>query len=238
MIKVKMSYLIYGILVVISFNLILFFSSVGKSKTISESSMYSYTGKKNNLINYKIKEEVKELTQSTAGVDGTTTGSTGNTSYDESNIDGECQPYWELIKKYSQEQGVDPLWICAMIANESAWDPKCRSSSDARGLMQIQGPTFLTVSPEGGDRYDPETNIKAGTKVFKGALKAAIKYVGDDLTSGPNGKTYHNGLLIYGAGEGGYQAGNTREAETGYQRELKMYNAYVSGGIPIGKNLN
>ena len=66
--------------------------------------------------------------------------------------------------------GLDPLLIIAVISVESRFNPIAESVSGAKGLMQI----IPKLHPEkfraqGGEStvFDPETNIRVGTKILK-----------------------------------------------------------------------
>lgn len=78
--------------------------------------------------------------------------------------------YEELVTQYCKEYQVDEALVYAVIKNESGFHPDAVSSVDARGLMQIQGPTLeWAVYREGknakvteDDLFTPEVNIKYG----------------------------------------------------------------------------
>ena len=75
--------------------------------------------------------------------------------------------YSEYVYKYSEEYEVDPLLIFAIIKAESNFNPNVVSSSKAIGLMQLMDATAEKES----SLYDPELNIKLGTKYFSDLLK-------------------------------------------------------------------
>jgi soluble lytic murein transglycosylase len=65
--------------------------------------------------------------------------------------------------------GVDPLWLHAIIWQESKYDPSSRSGAAARGLMQFIPDTAHAIAQKVGianltlDRlYDPDTSIQLG----------------------------------------------------------------------------
>jgi len=70
-------------------------------------------------------------------------------------------PYRALVERSAQRHDVDPRLILGLIEVESNFNPKARSKSGARGLMQLM--------PETGRRFgardfeDPAQNIEAGT---------------------------------------------------------------------------
>ncbi|TJX14816.1 lytic transglycosylase domain-containing protein [Tissierella creatinini] len=78
--------------------------------------------------------------------------------------------YKDYINKYSKIQGVDPLFISAIINVESKFNKNAISNKDARGLMQIGEQTGLWGAEqliiEGYNEemlFDPQTNIRIGT---------------------------------------------------------------------------
>ncbi|MBR2941916.1 MAG: lytic transglycosylase domain-containing protein, partial [Clostridia bacterium] len=80
--------------------------------------------------------------------------------------------YAEYIRYYAAVQGIDPALVCAVILNESSFDPQAESYLGARGLMQLMEDTAGWIAHKldeddetySFDRlYDPETNIRFGT---------------------------------------------------------------------------
>lgn len=78
--------------------------------------------------------------------------------------------YREQIIITSGENGLDPLFIAAIIRTESGFNPRATSPKGARGLMQIMPDTgdwiaqHMDISPYYPDLlFDPETNIRMGT---------------------------------------------------------------------------
>jgi soluble lytic murein transglycosylase len=81
--------------------------------------------------------------------------------------------YWDWIRKYSAPRNLDPYVVAALIAQESTFDAKIRSSANAWGLMQIVPATGRRLARTLGiTRFstpvltNPETNIKLGTLYF------------------------------------------------------------------------
>lgn len=77
-------------------------------------------------------------------------------------------PSW--INRYAESQNLDPALLCAVILEESRFDPQARSVAGARGLMQIMPGTGkeiakgLKVRPYGDQKlFDPELNIRFGS---------------------------------------------------------------------------
>ncbi len=97
--------------------------------------------------------------------------------------------YWDWIRKYSTPQGLDPYMIAALIAQESTFDPKVRSSANAWGLMQLVPATGRRLARTLGiPRFstpmltNPETNIRLGTLYFStpgGAVRRHVLRAGE-----------------------------------------------------------
>ncbi len=77
--------------------------------------------------------------------------------------------YAESVLHYSEEYGIDPYLVFAVIKAESGFDPDARSRKNALGLMQITEKTALWGAEETGmkgfvadDLFVPDINIKLG----------------------------------------------------------------------------
>ncbi len=86
--------------------------------------------------------------------------------------------YSDYVYQYAEEYEVDPLLIFAIIKAESNFKPNVVSSSKAIGLMQLMDATAEELArkldipfTEKASLYDPELNIKLGTKYFSDLLK-------------------------------------------------------------------
>ncbi|MCJ7728230.1 MAG: tetratricopeptide repeat protein, partial [Actinobacteria bacterium] len=85
--------------------------------------------------------------------------------------------YKEAVQKYSSQHNLDPLFILAVIKQESNFDHDIGSYAGALGLMQIMPATGEEIANKMGiSNYDinllldPETNIKMGTFYLKQQL--------------------------------------------------------------------
>lgn len=104
--------------------------------------------------------------------------------------------YSEYVYKYAEEYEIDPLLVFAIIKAESNFNPNVVSSSEAIGLMQLMDATAeelakkldITFSRK-SSLYNPELNIRLGTKYFSELLK---EYDGNKLLA----------LTAYNAGKG------------------------------------
>jgi membrane-bound lytic murein transglycosylase F len=77
-------------------------------------------------------------------------------------LQGQISPYDKVVQKYSEYYGFDWRLITAQMFQESRFDPRAKSFSGARGLMQIMP---RTASSLGFDSVDqPNNNIQAGIK--------------------------------------------------------------------------
>src|SRR5207247_6573459 len=72
---------------------------------------------------------------------------------------------------------VDPLWLHAIIWQESKYNPNARSGASARGLMQIIPETAKAIAASAGmsevtpDKlYDPAISIQLGAKYWSTLL--------------------------------------------------------------------
>jgi soluble lytic murein transglycosylase len=76
----------------------------------------------------------------------------------------------QLIYQESQEQGIDPGLIVALIKTESGFRNTAYSTAGARGLMQLRLPTAQEIAQEMGLKWkgskslhEPQLNIRMGT---------------------------------------------------------------------------
>ncbi len=80
-----------------------------------------------------------------------------------------AEPYLPVVQRSAERYGVEPRLILGVIRVESNFEPKARSSSGARGLMQLL--------PETGRRFgarsldDPAQNVDAGTRYLRYLLE-------------------------------------------------------------------
>lgn len=82
--------------------------------------------------------------------------------------------YVEDVTAASEEFGIAPSLIYAVIHTESNFEPQVTSSADAKGLMQITDETFEWALKRAGkqeqhtpkDLYEPSVNIRYGVYVL------------------------------------------------------------------------
>lgn len=149
-------------------------------------------------------------------------GSGGNASYSGggTNYSGK---YASTIKKYAKQYGVSPALIAGIIQQESRWNPNARSPVGAGGLMQLMPATARGLGVK--NVFDPEQNIRGGTKYIAQMLKT-------------NRGNIRLALASYNAGYGNVlkYGGIPPFAETqGYVRKVMAnYQNYKSKGYSNG----
>lgn len=89
------------------------------------------------------------------------------------------------IRDAAARYGVDPDLFDALVASESAYDPKARSRAGALGLTQLMPTTARSL---GVDPMNPDQNLDGGAKYFS----QMIRRFGDARTA----------LAAYNAGPG------------------------------------
>jgi soluble lytic murein transglycosylase len=88
-------------------------------------------------------------------------------------------PFRNSIEQRSSQQGLDPFLIAALIRQESEFDAKVISHSDAYGLMQLLPSTGRQLARHFGVRHLPsaalltaDRNIQLGTYYFRNLLNS------------------------------------------------------------------
>jgi len=76
--------------------------------------------------------------------------------------EGQISPYDKLVQKYAEQYGFDWRLITAQMFQESRFDPKAKSGSGARGLMQLMPRTAHSLGFKNIDA--PADGIQAGIK--------------------------------------------------------------------------
>ena len=72
--------------------------------------------------------------------------------------------YQDMILKAAKESGVPPLFLAAVMYQESRFDPQAVSETNVRGIMQL---TMATARMLGVDRKDPEQCIMGGARYLR-----------------------------------------------------------------------
>lgn len=93
----------------------------------------------------------------------------------------------KLVVDVSQEHGVDPKLVDALVRVESDYDPRAISRRGAQGLMQLMPDTADRLDV--GDPFDPEENVRGGVREIS---RLVDRYAGNLQLA----------LAAYNAGEG------------------------------------
>ena len=93
----------------------------------------------------------------------------------------------KMVSEVSQEHGVDPKLVDAVVRVESDYDPRAVSRRGAQGLMQLMPETADRLDV--GDPFDPEENIRGGVREIS---RLVDRYAGNLQLA----------LAAYNAGEG------------------------------------
>lgn len=122
--------------------------------------------------------------------------------------------YIEEIQKYSNEYGVDPKVVLAIMRVESNFKSDAVSKVNAKGLMQVLPDTakhvakLLNVNVNSVDLNDPETNVKFGTYYLKYLMQ-----------------NFSNMDTVYAAYNGGIGNVNTWLKDSKYSNDgISLYN--------------
>jgi soluble lytic murein transglycosylase len=82
--------------------------------------------------------------------------------------------YWTDLRKYSQQNGLDPYLVASLIRQESEFNALALSRANAVGLMQLLPKTGKTVAKQvklkgysAPQLFTPAVNIELGTRYFK-----------------------------------------------------------------------
>lgn len=109
--------------------------------------------------------EAVEAVEDTSNVGGSAT------------LKGNEKKYQAYIDKYAAQYKLDPNLVASVITIESHWDPNARSSAQCNGLMQVNSHYV------GGNLFDPETNIREGSKYLRECMNAYPESLEHALTA-------------------------------------------------------
>lgn len=111
--------------------------------------------------------------------------------------------YKDSIKKYSEEFGLNPNLVAAVIYTESRFNADSSSGAGAQGLMQIMPATGRGIAERLGEKpmgnlLDPDTNIRYGTKYLREQLDQYNNDLDEVLASYNAGGGRANAWRMYG----------------------------------------
>ncbi|WP_066477032.1 MULTISPECIES: lytic transglycosylase domain-containing protein [unclassified Sphingomonas] len=130
----------------------------------------------------------------------------------------------DVIGRAASRHRIDPLFLHAVIATESAYRARAVSRAGARGLMQIMPATGRGLGVADPALFDPATNIDAGARHLK---RLQRRY----------GTNFELILSAYNAGEGAVARYGNRvppyaETRTYVGRVMARYQQLRSGTGP------
>lgn len=92
---------------------------------------------------------------------------------------GKASNYDALFKKFSQESGFDWELLAAIAYCESRFQPSAQSRFGATGLMQVMPSSATAVGIDPSNLTNPETNIRAATKILSRMNSSLEKRIED-----------------------------------------------------------
>lgn len=199
-------------------------------------SLYNTTSIETYAVDSNMQDRLKEIETSTDGVQtvSTNTGA-GNTDYSNKEVSSaEIQQYWVWIQKYAKEKNLDPLWVAAIIAEESSFNAKCTSQTGNKGLMQLTDNATNRKTFNFTDAFDPEQNIRGGCGMFNYDLETAGSTYNVSDRSNPLGQQYMYGMCLYGCWTHPKVWASSAEGYLAYNKVRTIYQQYVSGAAKIG----
>jgi len=101
--------------------------------------------------------------------------------------------YDKIIVQHSRDHGMDPSLVKAVMKAESNFNPNAVSSKGAQGLMQLMPSTAKLMKVN--NPFDPEENIKGGTKYLKmlgDIFNGDMELILAAYNAGPNRVIEHN----------------------------------------------
>jgi len=132
-----------------------------------------------------------------------------------------------LIDHHARANDLNPLLVRAVIETESAFNPRARSHVGAMGLMQLMPGTARDLGVL--DPYDPEDNIRGGTKYLRSLLDRFDNDVELALAAynaGPGAVERYDGVPPYR---------ETRNYVAKIGNRIKNVQAVTRGGLTIYK---
>jgi soluble lytic murein transglycosylase len=87
------------------------------------------------------------------------------------------KPYWDDLRRYSEQNSLDPYLVASLIRQESEFNPGAISRANAVGLMQLLPSTAKKVAKDekvknfnANQLLSPNVNMQLGTRYFRGMV--------------------------------------------------------------------
>jgi soluble lytic murein transglycosylase-like protein len=92
-------------------------------------------------------------------------------------------PYFDIVSREAGKNNIDAFLVCAVMRQESVFDPSVVSRAGAIGLMQLMPSTAQTVCKSLGEPYAADSLYRPGTNIRQGAyyIKHLIDQFGGNL---------------------------------------------------------
>ena len=127
-------------------------------------------------------------------------------------------PWPEVVQRYADQRGIDPLLFYAMMRQESAFDPAAGSSAGAFGLTQVIAPTAMEIAEalgKSGVRFTDLARPVLAIEFGAYYLAAQVRQFGGNV---------YQGLAAYNGGGGSAsrwrrEAGNPADVDR-FQEEI------------------
>lgn len=105
--------------------------------------------------------------------------------------------YDDLIARAAARHGVDADLVHAVVKAESSYNPRCRSSAGAMGLMQLMPGTARALGV--GDPWDPAQNLDGGVRYLRQQLDrfGEVDLALAAYNAGPGAVQRHHGVPPY-----------------------------------------
>lgn len=124
--------------------------------------------------------------------------------------------YDALILEAARYYSLPPAWVKAVVAAESAFDPKAVSHAGARGLMQLIPSTARAMHVR--DPFDPKQNVYGGTRylrILANRFEGNLELTAAGYNAGPEAVE-----------RAGNKVPNFTETKVYVRRVLKLYEHY------------
>lgn len=146
----------------------------------------------------------------------------------EDHIPKRAEKFKGIIRKHSQNLGINEPLIYAVIEQESYFNPMAKSSANAYGLMQLVPDSGgrdanhyihgIDKAPEPEYLFDPDNNVELGTGYLKKQMEVYFKDVTDP------GCRMLCAIAAYNTGQGNvYYAFTGRRKPDGAFKEINRY---------------
>lgn len=158
----------------------------------------------------------------------------GSTEVSTSNMTNEAASVWQYIQKSATDYSLNPLWVAAIIAQESSFQNEPTNSANCTGYMQVSTENAQSFGYSQAEMSDPAKNIDAGCHIYRNNLDTAKSMYGAMDESDPLGQQYTYAWLLYGCWTNQSLWSSAAEGYLAYNKVRRIYKQYASGSRSIG----